>query len=144
MDALDPRSIRKGSKIRLDDTTEGSDGYVGGTVGHIDPNGFVVIDHMGTFVVEGLTTVRTKGYTVYRLTEHTPPKPDPLAELIRDTTGLSSPEVIARAIREKFRVFDPAAVDQDAVAAAYSNAAHLPADHEGILAVLAELWEQAS
>lgn len=112
MDNLDPRSIRKGSKIRLDDTTEGSDGFLGGTVGHVDPEGRVIIDHVGTFYVEGLTKM-AKGYTVFRLAEHTPPKLDLLADVVHTASRLDEgtisalgSEKVAAAIREKFVVLD--------------------------------------
>ena len=125
MDILDPRSIRKGSKIRLDDTTEGSDAYVGGTVGHVDPAGRVIIDHMGTFVVEGLGGTPRAGFTVYRLAEHTPPKPDPLAlAVFGAATHLNTDESdeVAAAVRAKFCVIDLQSVDADRVAAAFGHA----------------------
>lgn len=109
MDALDPRSIRKGSKIRLDNGPEVDAGYVGGTVGHINPNGFVIIDHMGTFAVQGLTLAAVKGYHFFRLTEHTPPKPDPLALAVSGAaTHLNVDESaeVAEAVRSKFFVLD--------------------------------------
>lgn len=134
MDALDPRSIRKGSKIRLDDTTEGSDAYVGGTVGHVDPGGRVIIDHMGTFIVEGLGGRPREGYTVYRLAEHTPPKPDPLAELIfhaASPLNIDESVEIADAIRDQFYVVAPADVDIAGLAKTLQASQHYGASLDG-------------
>lgn len=74
MDNLDPRSIRKGSKIRLEDGDEADASYVNGIVNHVNERGLVIIEYIGIFAVDGLTPFPSKGYHRFQLAKHTLPK----------------------------------------------------------------------
>lgn len=86
---LDPKSVHVGDWIRLEDGPEADAAYVGGTVSYINENGFVTIDHLGTFAVDGLTTFPSEAYRRYRLTDHQP-APEPEREWKPGTTGTAT------------------------------------------------------
>jgi hypothetical protein len=70
---LDPGAVKAGDYIEAESDGTG----IKGPVLHINENGYVSIQHLGSFAIEGITTKDT-GYRLFTLTDHQPaPEPEP-------------------------------------------------------------------
>lgn len=95
-----------------------SDGAkIGGKVSHVNENGFVAIEHLGTFAIHHITpSPLPNGYRMFVLTAHQPaPEPeyvDTLSAVIFEEIGKSpddhalAADLAAAAVRERFVAID--------------------------------------